>query len=545
MTFITGSPIIALNMGFLKGLAIGLLSFILFILLTVFGIAFTVNQIALNPNFITGVINEIDFSDLAQEMLKQQSQDEGPPPELVNAVISALDKIEPVLKEKINLAIKDAYAYLLGKSNAPDFKKTLGDTFMNPPFIESVLNSIDLSQIINQLMQEQSPGGEGDALTKSLFATVDKLEPTIKKQVVTASGPVFNYLLGKTQTIDLKTTMRQTVLNRDFVTALIDALDIKTLARDMLTDQLDIQLPAGVGLARTEIDQIITALEPAFKQGLVSAADPMADWLLGIRPSFSVNISLSPAMPQVKTIIRQAFMRQLPPELVSAPQALVDQAFETFWASAAGSIPASFSIDSSMFGTGIPQTITKALGSMQDSLRDMRGNINEVDVAFRDARSRANTMSITQLGENGQQTLVEQLAMLITVIKFFRMVYWGLIIGMLVIIGLIVLIHRSVRGTSRDLGITFLSYGAIEFAGVFIIRSIITRPEFLQGMMTGGETPASLQQLVSSIMLKLTQPLFTFTLACAIIGIVLLVVSFVYPKKQKMVETVQPPATTP
>jgi hypothetical protein len=527
-------------MGFLKGLALGLLSFILFILLTVFGVAFTVNQIALNPNFINSVINDIDFSEIARESIPKQPQGEGPPPELVDAIIVAVDKIEPVLKEKLNLAVKDTYAYVLGKTSAPEFKKTLGDTFLNPAFVESVLEPIDLSQIVDQLMQEQAPG-QDDQLTRSLFATADKLEPTLKKQVVAASGPVFKYILGETQTVDLKATIRQTVLTREFMTALVDALDVKTMARDMLTDQLDIQLPAGIGLTQTELDQIITVLEPSFKQGLTSAADPMADWLLGIRPGFSVNVSLSPAMPQVKTIIRQAFLRQLPPELIAAPPALVNQAYETYWASAAGSIPASFSIDSTMFGTDISQTVTQALDTVQDSLRDMRNGIDKVSVAFRDARDIARDLSVTEIGNSNPQTIAEGLAIAIVVVRTFRAVYWGLIIVMLIFIGLIVLIHRSVRGSTRDLGITFLSYGALELVGIMIIRSVITSEVFLQDMMGSGEFPASLQPMMSSIMLKFTQPMFTFSLVCTVLGIALLVVSFVYPKKPRTVEVVQLP----
>ena len=46
-------------MGFLKGLAIALLSFLLFLCLSLFGIAFLVNQTILNPGFISSELDEV------------------------------------------------------------------------------------------------------------------------------------------------------------------------------------------------------------------------------------------------------------------------------------------------------------------------------------------------------------------------------------------------------------------------------------------------------------------------------------------------------
>lgn len=175
----------------LKGIALGVLCFLLFILLTVFGIAYTIHQIALSPAFVNSVINSIDFTQVAREVMSQQQSDgEGPSPELVNAVIDSLDKIQPVLKQNINIAVKDTYDYILGKANAPDLKKTLGDTFMNSKFVDSVLQKIDLAQIVDQALKEQTPTGSDTTLTNSVISAVKTLEPEIKKQVVAASDPV-------------------------------------------------------------------------------------------------------------------------------------------------------------------------------------------------------------------------------------------------------------------------------------------------------------------------------------------------------------------
>ena len=59
-------------MKLLKGLAIGLLSFLLFLSLTIFGILFLLNQTILNPGFVAAEINKLDVPLLAEELLSEQ-----------------------------------------------------------------------------------------------------------------------------------------------------------------------------------------------------------------------------------------------------------------------------------------------------------------------------------------------------------------------------------------------------------------------------------------------------------------------------------------
>ena len=512
----------------MKTLGIVLLSFLLFILLSVFGLAFTVNQIVLSPSFITGVVNDINFSQTARDILEEQEPnlDEDLPQELVDAIFDTLDQIEPVLKENFNIAVRDTYDYVLGKANAPYLQEILGDSFMNAQFVESVLEKIDLSRIIDEAMKEQttSSGEPEDALQKSLLATFDKLEPTIKKQVAAASDPAFKYLLGQTQTINLKNILRQNILNKEFLTEMINAVDITSIMRDVTGDELGMELPQGIKLSSTEVDQIIVAAEPAIKKGLISAADPIADYLLGIRASFSITIPWDTVSVAAKSIVKRAFLRQLPPELATATPAQIDQAYEIYWASAQSSLPTSFDLDSTMLGEDISQSIDDGLNSAQDELTSARDYINEASIDMEEALNEARPF-----------------------IRMFQMAYWGLIILILLVIGGIILIHRSVRGATRDLGINFLVYGAINLIGVLILKNTIGKPEFIQRFVEG-DIPDSVWNIISPVIQRLTQPLFVLTLACTIIGVALLVVSFVYPKREPVepiVETNQLPPQSP
>ena len=507
-------------MSVLKGVALGILSFLLFVLLVVFGFAYTVHQIALSPAFINSVINRVDFAQVAREALnEQQSEGSDIPPELANAIIDSIDRIQPVLKQNINVAVRDTYDYVLGKANAPDLKQTLGETFFTSEFVDSVLQNIDLAQIVDQTLAEETPAGASpseQALTDSISNTVKTLEPEIKKQVVAASDPIFAYLLGETPTIDLKAVLRSTVLGHDFMTAMINALDIQSITADMVGEELNTQLAEGITLSSSDVDQIVNALEPAVKQGLSGSADALADYLVGIRPGFSATVSLQSALPTVKTVVKQAFLRQLPPDLAGATPEEIDQAFETYWATAQGEFPSSFVIDSSIIGTDAPQAISDMVSSMQDSLREARDSIDQ-----------ANADMAESLGQVREPVRIAQLA------------FWGLALLILIIIGGVVLIQRSVRGATRDLGITFTTYGVIFFTGTLIGRMIVGKPDFIE-RIAGGDMPETALDVVAPIILKLTEPLFVFTLACLLIGIALLVVSFVYPRRQRIVEVTEP-----
>jgi hypothetical protein len=501
-----------------KNAAVVLLCIFLFILLFVFGLAFTVNQIALSPGFITGVINDIDFSKTASDLLQtpEYSSDFDMSQELRDTLIDTIDAIEPVLKENIKIAVRDAYNYALGKANTPDLQAVLGDSFMNSDFVNSLLQKIDLSRIVDQTLAEQlistSPADED--LKTAIISAIDKLEPTIRQGVTAASEPVFRYVLGETDGIDLKTILRQYIINKAFITDVVNSLDLKPIAKIMIGSQLDLTLPQGITLNDSEIDQIIATAEPTVKTSLISAADPIADYLLRNRPSFSITVPWNSS--SAKPVIKQAFLRQLPPELAAATTAQIDMAYELYWASAKTAIPTSFTIDSTIFSADFDQSVDEMIQSAQDVLVEVRKGIDQASVQLDDALNTARSY-----------------------INLARILYWSLALLILFVIGAVILIRRSF-GAARDLGITFTTYGVLELIGVLILRFFLGKPAFIQGFING-DIPDSVWDIISPIIQRLTQPLLIFSIVCLIIGIISLVVFFVYPRKPSSNEAAQRP----
>ncbi|MFH0768685.1 MAG: hypothetical protein V1932_03850, partial [Chloroflexota bacterium] len=90
----------------------------------------------------------------------------------------------------------------------------------------------------------------------------------------------------------------------------------------------------------------------------------------------------------------------------------------------------------------------------------------------------------------------------------------------------IILIHHQVKGATRSLGTTFLTYGAFEYAGIFIAKY------FAGTQLKLPDIPQSLQAWVPQFFNDLMAPLQTFSLVLLVGGAVLIIISFVYKPRQ-------------
>ena len=105
-------------MNVLKGLLLSLLSFLLFLSLAVFGIAFTLNSTLLNPEFVSAEVDKLDLSVIIRELTEEEI-DEQIPEEmwfLKEELYNVISDLEPALKEQADAAIYSSYDFLLGKS---------------------------------------------------------------------------------------------------------------------------------------------------------------------------------------------------------------------------------------------------------------------------------------------------------------------------------------------------------------------------------------------------------------------------------------------
>ncbi len=105
-------------MNVLKGLALGLLSFLLVLSLSIFGVAFLLNQTILNPGFVSSEINKLDVPLLAEEFLREQIPEEDFPEEFGAALVNTITELEPWIQQQVSDGVYFAYDYLTGRSQS-------------------------------------------------------------------------------------------------------------------------------------------------------------------------------------------------------------------------------------------------------------------------------------------------------------------------------------------------------------------------------------------------------------------------------------------
>ncbi len=106
-------------MNVIRGLATFILGVLLFLSLTVFGVAFLIQNTLLNPDFVYKQVEKVDLSELARDFAEDNIVSMIPADAefLEEAVYDVIDDQEPWLKEQFHDAIYTGYDYLLSESD--------------------------------------------------------------------------------------------------------------------------------------------------------------------------------------------------------------------------------------------------------------------------------------------------------------------------------------------------------------------------------------------------------------------------------------------
>jgi hypothetical protein len=495
----------------LKAIGLTILTLILFLSLCVFGIAYTVNQTALNSRLALKTLNSIDFSQAVKESIDKQNNDSDISPELETALVSTVNSIQPVLKQSISTAINDTYGYINGKNGTPDLKQVLSDSVMNPQFVSDLLDNIDLSTLLDQgLKQTNSNNTFNDIFKTALIASVKATQPDIKKQISAASDPLIKYLLGQTSSFDLKSTLRQTVFSEGLISEVLTNLDYTALTKEIIIEQIGTQLPEGVQLSSQQLDIIAAALQPVLKTDFANQSAGIADYVTGSKTDYTVHVSLASALPTLKTVVKAAFMAQLPADIRGLPQNEIDLAFEQYYADYSQSIPTEYNFSLGNLDTSVSANINQNLADVQSNIDDARNNIDSA------SRDYANNLQDAK-----------------KYVKLFHAAFLGLIALIIVLIACIILIYRNVKGACLHLGIVSFIYGAITFVVTVIIMAIgLTRIATM-------DRPEWLNHIPENLLRDVISPWRMIGIAAVILGIILIVVSIIYPrlKPAKSAET--------
>ena len=159
-------------MNLLKGLALGLLSFLLVLSLSIFGVAFLVNQTILNPSFVASEINRLDVSLLAEELLIEQIPEEGFPEEFGDVLVNTITDLEPWIQQQVSDGVNSGYDYLSGRTQSLSVVVSL------EPVKESLKDNLE-EAVLQSLPPElagASPA-EIELYLNELYEQIDELLP--------------------------------------------------------------------------------------------------------------------------------------------------------------------------------------------------------------------------------------------------------------------------------------------------------------------------------------------------------------------------------
>ncbi len=268
--------------------------------------------------------------------------------------------------------------------------------------------------------------------------------------------------------------LRSTLLDPDFVVAQVQKLDVAVLVEEVTQVPLGEQIPPEASFLNEALYDAIAENEPYLKEQASTAIYSSFDYLMGKSDQLNIAISLVPVKDNMKDSLWQKFQQNkesLPPEVSALPPEILEQYFEEFYQQFEAEIPSEFALDES----SIPPDIM----SVVEIIRENAGYIETA--------------------------------------------YYGLIALMVVLVLCLILVHRSVKGVTRELGVTFLIYGALEYAGVWATQHYLPS-------ISIPDIPPSLQTWLNSVINDLIAPMQVLGIGLMAAGAALIIVSFVYPR---------------
>jgi len=274
-------------------------------------------------------------------------------------------------------------------------------------------------------------------------------------------------------------TFGRTVLNPDFVVSRLDSLEVAPLMEELLKDQVPEEVMSVVPaeLVDEVLDDILTDLEPWLREQVGEAVYTGYDYLLGRSQSLVLVIDVAPVKEQVRDGLRQALLVSPPAGLEMIPPAQLEQMFDAFYQQIEEQIPSTLEINES--------------------------TLNEMDPSIMPALAQARQY-----------------------IGYFRIIYWALIIATALFIMGIILLNRRVRGATRWIGIPCLISGIVTYVATFVIK------RFAGEALSGIGLPPELRSWLPGLLNDSLAPLGTYGIVLMVVGVALLIVSFVYKRGQ-------------
>ena len=163
--------------------------------------------------------------------------------------------------------------------------QTLNMTLLNADFVADQINSLDISSLVDEFLDDEDFPPEFRA---SLDNSIPAIESWAKEQLTAAIDPTYDYLLGNSQELDLAAILKDTVLNPVGIRSLLEDVDLTALVEDFLNEESALAVPPGgeflIDYLETAVMETVGELESWVKDQAASVVEPVTDFLLGNSP---------------------------------------------------------------------------------------------------------------------------------------------------------------------------------------------------------------------------------------------------------------------
>ncbi len=271
----------------------------------------------------------------------------------------------------------------------------------------------------------------------------------------------------------------RTVLNPDFVTSHLDRLDVTSLSKELLREQVPPEVTSIVPPQFIEelLDDVVTDLEPWIREQAGVAVYAGYDYLLGRSEELLVVIDLEPAKAILRDSLWQSFAESPPLGLGILSSAELESLFGEFYDDISRQMPVTLEIDEGMINTISPE--------IMPLLEQARRYIGYLQIAY------------------------------------------GVLIGATAaLVAGIILLNRPVKGATLWLGIPCLICGIFAYVSTFVIK------RFAGLLMAELSLPVQLQDWLPQFLTDSLAPLEVYGIVLVAVGAALLIVFVVYRRRQ-------------
>jgi hypothetical protein len=267
--------------------------------------------------------------------------------------------------------------------------------------------------------------------------------------------------------------VNQSVLNPDFVADRVDEVDIVELTDEIILEEIPPEAADFMGeLLHPVLRFTIGEIEPWLKEQARNVIHVFYDYIEGRNDTLSLIISLEEKLANFRDNLLDAILTSPPAELLGLPAEEIEAEFNVYFDQIEEEIPSAIELDEMLLETEVMQQIERAK----------------------------------------------------QYVGYFNIAFIALIAFILLMILIIILVYREVKGSCRNIGFTFLAVGVVSLVGAFVARSIAN------SQLTTIDMPATLQAWAPNVVFDVLMPLGIYAIGLIVVGIALIVVSFVYKR---------------